>query len=341
MIKRKNPVISLVIMVVILIPSIAVFVDANPEGISFNEDLDDIIITTDFITIKIAKISPHFIWWVGNQSSSNEMYNVKFISIKEFFGDDDFLDSPLELGGISYDLDSNDWSHQITMNEASLTIELTLTGLANGAEIQFMLNIYNENQVIPGTDHEVDALTEMKFDIVINDWEFTENASGLAILTNVFESQQDHEMNIRDGTQNENGNTSQSMQFESEEYNNNKIAFFEWTNFASIYDGLDLVNNISVSKASLLGDLPVTLPIDLDIIPLYLTYPNYGNSLKMVHDPSIGVYPENFSLTLPALSIVSGIITLIIIGILTRKRNRSLKGRNKRNFLNQILIYIS
>lgn len=336
MIKCKNPVISLAIIVVILIPSIAVFVDANPVGISFNEDLNDIIITTNYITIKIAKISPHFIWWVGNQSSSNEMYNVKFISIKEFFGDDDFLDNPLELGGISYDLASSDWSHQITMNEASLTIEFTLTGLANGAEIQFILNIYNENQMIQGTDHLVNALTEMKFDIVINNWEFTENASGLAFLTNVFESQQNHRMNIRDGTLNENGNASQSMQIESEEYHDNKIAFFEWTNFASIYDGLDLVNNISVSKASLLGDIPVTLPIDLDIIPLYLTYPNYGNSLKMVHDPLIGVYPESFSHSFNAISIVSGIIAFVIIGILTSKRNRSFKGRNKRNFLNHI-----
>ncbi len=338
MIKCKNQVISLAIMIVILIPSIAVNVDANPEGINFNENINDIIITTDYITIKIAKICPHFIWWVGNQSSSNEMYNVKFISIKEFFGDDAVLDSPLELGGISYDLASSDWSYQITMNDASLTIEFTLTGLANGAEIQFILNIYNENQVIQGTDHLVDALTEMKFDIVINNWEFTENASGLAFLTNVFESQQNHRMNIRDGTYNENGNASQSIQIESEEYNDNKIAFFEWANFASIYDGLDLVNNISVSKASILEDIPVNLPIDLDTIPLYLTYPNYGNSLKMVHDPIIGIYPENFSLSLHSISIVSGIITLIMFGILSRKRNRSSKGHNNRIYLNHILL---
>ncbi|MHA1555840.1 MAG: hypothetical protein ACTSPM_02790 [Candidatus Heimdallarchaeota archaeon] len=321
----KNQIISILIIIAIMVPSLAVVVDASPDGISYKKELDVITITTEHITIKINEISPHFIWWNSNRTSSNEMYNVKFISIKEFFGDDDVLDSPIEFGGISYDLDSSEWTHEITMNDDSLTIVLTLSGLANGAEIQFIINIFNEDQVIKGTDHVVDALSEMKFDIVINNWEFSENAAGLAILIHVFESQQFHEMQIRDGTIIENGNATQTMQFESEGHDNNKIAFFEWATFAEIYDGFDLVNNISVKKASLVGGgLPVTLPVSSDLIPVYLTYGNYGNSLKMVHDPSIGVYPENYTISLNALPIVSEIIALVALVaiIITRKRKQ-------------------
>ncbi len=315
MINRKIKIIILTLLIMITIPSITQFLKGEPEGISYEEEFDNITITTEYITLKINDLSPHFIWWNSDSTQAVEMYNVKFISIKEFFGVDDILDNPTELGGISYDLSSNDWDHELTFNDNSLTVELTLSDLANGAEIKVIISIYNEDKIINGSDHIVEALTEIKFDIIINNWDFSENAAGLAVFTLVFESQEDPAVQIRDGIEVENGNASKTMQFESENYSNSKISYFEWTTFANIYDGPDLVNNVTVRKASLIDDFTSTLPVSSSLVPIYLTYPNYGNSLKMIHDPSIGVYPENYSVSVNALSFINGVILIITIAL--------------------------
>jgi len=326
MFNRKIKIIILSLIVMITIPSITEFLKGEPEGISYEEEFDNITITTEYITLKINDLSPHFIWLNSDNTPAVEMYNVKFISIKEFFGENDILDNPMELGGISYDLSSNDWDHEITINSNSLSVKLTLSDLANGAEIQFIISIYNEDKIISGSDHSIDALTEIKIDIIISNWDFSENAAGLALFTLVYESQENPAVQIRDGLEVENGNASTTMQFESENYNNNKIAYFEWTTFADIYDGPDLTDNINVSKASLVDDFTSSLPVSPAMIPIYLTYPNYGNSLKMIHDPSIGVYPENYSVTVNALSIINGImliITIALVGLHKRASNKN------------------
>ncbi|MBN1330096.1 MAG: hypothetical protein JXA54_11540 [Candidatus Heimdallarchaeota archaeon] len=324
MIHRKINFIIFSLLLTITLSFIS-FSKAEPEGISYKEEFDNITITTDYLTLKINGLNPHFIWWNNNIDPAGEIYNLKFISIKEFFGDDDILDNPLELGGIAYDLSSGGWSHELTILPNSLTIELTLSGLANGAEIQFIITVFNEDKVINGTDHILEALTAVKIDIIINNWDFSVNAAGLALFTYVFESQENPAVQIRAGTPVENGNASEILQFQSESYNNNKIAFFEWTTFANVYDGLALVDNVTVRKASLVEGLPISLPVSPSMIPIYITYPNYGNSLKMVHDPSVGIYLDNYSISVNALSIINGlmlIMTLVFIRSIKRTSNK-------------------
>ncbi|MHA1655807.1 MAG: hypothetical protein ACTSWT_04715 [Candidatus Heimdallarchaeota archaeon] len=318
MIKHKVKKIGVAFIILFLIHSFPLLLDAQPEGITFQEGFDNITIITNFMTLKINSLSPYFTWWNSNSSSPSEKFNIKFISIKEFFGDDEILDSPAELGGISYDLAANDWDYRITYDDNSVTVELQLSGLANGAEILFVLTIYNENKAITGTDHFVDALSEIKFDIIVNNWPFSINARGLALFTYVFESLENSAVKIRDGTLKEDGNATQSLQFECSE---DKTAFFEWTTFANVYNGANFVKNITVRKASLADPFSLSLPISPSKIPMYLTYPNYGNSLKLVHDPSIGVYPGNYSASVDALSFFS-IVTLLVAFVFIRKYSR-------------------
>ena len=56
------------------------------------------------------------------------------------------------------------------------------------------------------------------------------------------------------------------------------------------------------------------------MIEMYLTYPNYGDSLELVHDPSIGIYPEAFSVPLYVLPIIGGFIATVAVAMITKKR---------------------
>ena len=94
--------IGLSLIVLFFLPAFTNYASAQSEKISVKEGLDAITISTDFITLKLVDGKPHFKWWYGNQSTSDEMYNVQFTKIQEYFGPDDSLDNYGELSGISY-----------------------------------------------------------------------------------------------------------------------------------------------------------------------------------------------------------------------------------------------
>jgi hypothetical protein len=316
----KKLMIGMSLMLLFMLPTFTNFASAKTDQISVNEGQISITIATDFMTMKIVEKKPHFIWWNGNQSTADEMYNVQIMKIQEFFGDDDVLDNQTELAGVSYNLLTSDWTIDIVEGDNFVTVTMTLDGLANGAEIQFIVNIYSEDQIIVGTDHIVEALTEVKFDIIINNWLFSEDAAGLTLQTQILESQKKHRVRIRDGTANENGNATQTMQFESDEHGNLKVAYFEWTTFADIYDESVLVDDITVGTTFLYDGSQGIGPGDQSMVQMYLTYPNYGDSLKMVHDPSIGIYPESFSVPLYIWPIIGGLIASVAIAVIIKKR---------------------
>jgi hypothetical protein len=312
--------IGLSLMLLFMLPTITNFASAKTDDISVNEGQINITITTDYMTMKIVEKKPHFIWWNGNQSTADEMYNVQIIKIQEFFGDDDVLDNQTELAGVSYNLLTSDWTIDIVEGDHFVTVTMTLDNLANGVEIQFIVNIYSEDQIIIGTDKIVEALTEVKFDIIVNNWLFNEDAAGLALQTQVLESQKKHRVRIRDGTANENGNATRTMQFESNEYGDLKVAYFEWATFAYIYDESALIDTIDVGNSVLLDGSQGIGPGDQSMIQMYLTYPNYGDSLKMVHDPSIGIYPDSFNVPLYVWPIIGGLIASVAIAVIIKRR---------------------
>ncbi len=312
--------IGISLIALFFLPAFTNYASAKSDKISIKEGQDAITISTDFITLKLVDGKPHFIWWYGNQSTSDEMYNVQFTKIQEYFGADDTLDNYGELSGISYNLLTSDWISEIVEDETSVTVTLTLSGLTNDAELQFIINVYEVNQPLEGTDQIIDALAEAKFDIVVNDWVFSEGAAGLAIKSQVLESQQRHRIRIRNGTVAENGNTTRTMQFESDEQGNKKVAFYEWSTFADVYDGVSKISTIEVGEAYIDESAQGVGPGISGMIHFWLTYPNYGDSYTLKHDPSIGIYPNAFSVPLYLFSIIGGIIATAAIVAIVRKR---------------------
>lgn len=312
--------IGISLIALFFLPAFTNYASAESDQISHKEGQDAITISTDFITLKLVDSKPHFIWWYGNQSTSDEMYNVQFTKIQEYFGDDDTLDNYGELSGISYNLVTSEWISEIVEDDTSVTVTLTLSGLANDAELQFIINVYEVDQTVKGTDQIVDALAEVKFDIVVKDWVFHEGAAGLAVKSQVLESQQRNRVRIRNGTAAENGNTTRTMQFESGEYGNKKVAFYEWATFADVYDGVSKISTIAVGEAYIDEVAQGVGPGIPGIVSFWLTYPNYGDSYTLKHDPSIGIFPDAFIVPLYLFSIISGIIATVAIVTIVRKR---------------------
>ena len=314
--------IGLSLIVLFVLPAATQFTVAKSDKIGVKDGVDAITISTDFITMKINDGKPHFVWWNGNQSTADEMYNVQFTTLQEYFGDDEFLDSRGELvGGIGYNLVTSEWTSEILEEDHHIQVTLTL-GLANDAKLQFIVHIYTEDQLLNGTDETIEALTEVKFDIILDNWEFTPGAQGIAIKSQILETQKKNKVRIRNGTDDEHGNKTRNMLFESKEHGNRVVAFYKWTNFADVYDGASKIDTIPVGQSSLeegyVGEGPGAA--DPGMIHLWFTYQNYGDSYILVHDPSIGVNPDAFNLPLTILPIIGGLVTTIIVVGIVRKR---------------------
>ncbi|NHJ41183.1 MAG: hypothetical protein FK731_14215 [Asgard group archaeon] len=324
----KKRIISIIFISLILIPVTSQLISAETEEISVSDNLGAINIATDYMTVKIIPSQGQLMWWFGNKSSADEMYKLQLLKIQEFTGDDDFLDDRSELGGIAYNLISNDWTYDIYEGDNQVTITLTLADLANGADIKLIMNIYTINEPIDGTDQFVDALTELKFDIIVNNWVFNQNAAGIAIESYLTEVQDRHRVQVRNGTVTENGTNTRTMQFTSDEYKEQAVAYYEWTTFANVYDEFDiLVDTIDVGTcffADMVEPPTGSQGFDDGQDHLWLTYPNYGDGLKMIHDPIIGINEDIFTngLSLYLLPVIGGLTFISLVVIIIRKKKQ-------------------
>lgn len=327
MLKSKKAIIGIALIGLFLMPLSAQFTAAANDEIGVSENSGAITVTTEYISIKILPSQAHLMWWFGNKSNSDEMYKLQLNKITEFMGDDDVLDSKTELGGISYNLISSEWDYTIVEEEDSITITLSLLGLANGADIYLIMHVYNDDEPIPGTDATVDGLTELKFDIVVDNWAFSPMAQGYAIQTYLTEVQHRHRVTVRNGTTAENGNLTRTMAFESDEYTG-PVAYFEWTEFANIYnESDDLVDTVDVGTAYFddLINPPTEAPGFAEgLAHLWLTYPKYTDGYKLIHDPTIGVNEEAFTegLSLYLFPILGGLLLISATVLIIRKKRK-------------------
>lgn len=324
---KTKIIIGIAFIAMMLLPISTQFTSAQSDRITVENNPGMITITTEYITFKFAEGRPNFTWWNGNTSTSDEVYNVHYMELTEYFGDDEVLDSLNELtGGLGYNFLTSVWSTDVVEEDEEVTITMTMSGLANGVELQFIVHIYTTDQVIQGTDSIVEGLTEIKFDIVVKNWQFSEGAQGLGIKAQIHESQRQHRVRIRSGSDDENGNKSRIMKFESDEYKNAAVAYYEWTTFADIYDGVAKIANVTVGTTYFNEGIPGSGegPIggDQEMYNQWLTYPNYGDSLTMVHDPSIGVDPDAVSanISLYILPIIGGILAPVLVVSLVRRK---------------------
>ncbi|MGC9780240.1 MAG: hypothetical protein HZR80_13425 [Candidatus Heimdallarchaeota archaeon] len=302
---------------------------ARSEGVTISENLGAITVQTNGLTVKIIPSQGHLMWWHGNKSDADEMYKLQLVKIQEYFGDDDILDDRTELvGGKFYNLITEDWVSNVNDTDPDhVIITLSLLGLAGGADIHLVMHIYTEDTLIEGTEVMIDATHEIKFDIIINNWEFSAGAQGIGIQSYLDEVQKRHTMRLRNGTSLENGTLLRRMNFESDEFDGNVVAFYEWTQTADVFDENDTyVETVDVGTAYF-DDLITAPPTGAagnkeGLGHLWLTYPNYGNESKLVHDPIIGVNEEYFTESVPLYyaSIIGGLIVLGTIVVIARRR---------------------
>ena len=298
------------------------------DEISVSESMGAITVNTEYFSVKIVPDQAHLMWWYGNKTDGDEMYKLQLMKIREYMGDDDILDNQTELGGLTYNLITAAWTSDIVVGEDNATITLSLEGLANGADLYLVMHIYTVDTPIDGSDQVTDALVEVKFDIIINNWDFSPLAKGVAIQSYLTEVQHRHRVLVRNGTVAENGNTTRTMQFASEAHDDEAVAYAEWTTFANVYNSTDdLVDTIDVGTAYF-EDL-ATPPIDTPgfaegLGHLWLTYPNYGDEHKLVHDPTIGINAELFTETagLNLAIIIGGLSIATIITIIVARRKK-------------------
>ncbi len=321
--------ISLVLIVMLFIPITAQMAAGENDQIDVKVSAGDVVtVTTDKMTIKIIPNQAHLMWYYGARESTDEVFKLQLVKLREFTGEDSILDNREEFGGLSFNLIRNDWQYNIDLTSTELTITLSLIDFLNGADMFIIMHIYNYDTPIPDTDDVVDALSELKFDIIINDWVFSEGAMGYAIQSYLTEIEHDHEVKIRNGTLAENGLLKRTMFFESFQYSYDVVAYYEWLNYAKVYNDADvLIDTIDVDTAYF-EDNTCVPPEDIPgfaegLAHLYLTYPNYGDNNKMVHDPTVGVVdlaPTNLT-PIYILSIFGGIITTATVILIVRRKN--------------------
>ncbi len=113
----------------------------------------------------------------------------------------------------------------------------------------------------------------------------------------------------------------------SEQYNFDVVAYYEWLNVANIYDNADvLIDTVDVGTA-FFDDL-ATPPADAPgfaegLAHLYLTYPNYGDNNKMVHDPTIGINEQLYTESIPLylFPVIGGLFVTAVIVLVVKRKN--------------------
>ncbi len=327
----KKITIGLALIAMIMIPASIQLAAGENDAISVDISSGDLItIRTGKMTIKLIPSQAHIIWNYGKRDDTDETFKLQLVQIKEFMGNDSILDDRSEFGGITYNLIKNDWTYAIDLTPTELTVTLSLTDFLNGSDLSVIMHVYNYDTPIPDTNDTVDALKELKFDIVVNDWNFSPGAQGYAIQSYLTEIEHHHEVSLRNGTVAENGALKRSMFFMDSQLQYDVVAYYEWLNFAKVYDNSDvLIDTVDVGSVFFNDSLAV-LPEDQNgfaegLAHVYLTYPNYGDDNKMIHDPTVGVIDLNAETTslssVYLISIISGLIaTAAVVIIIKRKK---------------------
>ncbi|MBN1329127.1 MAG: hypothetical protein JXA54_06610 [Candidatus Heimdallarchaeota archaeon] len=155
--------------------------------IGVKSDVDEITLTTHFVTLKMLEYKPSFVWWYENISSAFEEYCIRFIKIQEYFGTEQYLSSKDDLGGISYNLLTSIWNTAIVEHNDFVSVNLTLSGLANNVIIEIIIQIYTDLRPIEYSTELLSPLIESQISIIVKNWVYTPGAQGLAIKSEIYE----------------------------------------------------------------------------------------------------------------------------------------------------------
>ena len=340
------------LIAVFILSSLPPSIVAMPESKMENRE-GSVFIETPDIKVKLLSGRPDIFFWaanVTNQRKQVAVFHVGFHYLAELFGDDLVIDNRQELGGKVYNLASDAvvWSldiNQDTGDPNHIMATQTSSPLADGATITFVYHIYLEDTVVTETlddttvTYEAKALSEVKFDIIVDGWVFSPEATGLALHVKIHEMQYRHR--VRSGERvntPEEGyriNTPEEARtnrtHESERYgveffdDDDRRAYFAWTPEADVFDETGTyIETVSCSASAISygfdQDFGRGMEFAREFINLFLIYPNYGDGNKLVHDPVIGVDDAN-GISYSWIALLA--IPIVAFVVLVRKRKRA------------------
>jgi len=322
----KKFILGIALVSIFLIPAGAQLSSALGP-IKYSEIADMITVRTEYLNVKIVPDQGHLMWWSG-RNNTDEMYKLQLVKFQEFGGNDTVLDDKSEFINMPYNLITGDWNYVIDKQENQLTVTLSIMDFHDNADLYLVMNVYTTDVLIEGTNRTVKALEEMKFDIIVDNWVFDEDAQGYSIQTYLTEVRHMNRIRIRNGTNYEYGPNLREMEF-AQEAAEDPIGYYAWTTFANVYDSEDaLVDTIDVGTAyfdDLAAPPEEAAGYEEGLAHLFLTYPNYGDGLKMIHDPLIGVNDPTVNLWLSVgLPIGTGLLLVGLIStlvVIRRKKN--------------------
>ena len=316
----KTKIIMMAMIGVLFVSTLSTAVAVPTSDMSAENREGSIFIETPDIRVKMNSGKPDIFFWIGGASETarnTEIFHVSFHYITELFGEDLTIDSRDEFGGKFYNLASDviTWDLDITNTTNEITITQTSSELDNGATLTFIYHVYLEDVTVTQTindttyTYDVKALQEVKFDIVIEDWTFSEGAVGLALHVKVHENRYRHRVqegdrvNVPEDVQYANMTDSANATDRTADPSRDGIGFYDgddlksyfaWTPEADIFDeNGTYVDTVSVSSTSTSFGQDTSYGVGhafgREFINLFLVYPNYGDNLKLVHDPVIGI----------------------------------------------------
>lgn len=322
---------------------------ANPAAGSIENREGSVFIETPYITVKLNEGKPDFFIWETNSTDNRRMamFHISFTSIAELFGDDLIVDNRDEfLGGKIYNLASSTITWDLVTENFTNEIRGTQTSsvLDNGATIAFVYHVYLEDVIITqdldGTPvtYTVQGLKEIKFDIIINNWNFTPGAAGLVFNLKVHEMQYRHRVRVGERVNQPEYGTIINEDHEltpnrTQLHEENGIAFtddrdrleayFAWAPVADVfYENGTYVETVPVvASATTFGydqQFGHGYAFGKEFINLNLVYPNYGDGLKLVHDPIIGV-PETSGVSFGTIALIA-IPTIAVTALIIRRK---------------------
>ncbi|MBY9001734.1 MAG: hypothetical protein KGD64_12525 [Candidatus Heimdallarchaeota archaeon] len=320
--KTKIAMIALIGVFFVATISTAVAVPTPDVGAENREG--SVFIETPDIRVKMLSGKPDIFFWIGSadENGRNTMiFHVSFHYITELFGDDLAIDSRDEFGGKIYNLASDQitWELNIVNTTNEITVTQTSSELDNGATLTFVYNVYLEDKTVTQTlndttyTYEVKALKEVKFDIIIEGWTFSEGVVGLALHAKIHENRYRHRVqngdrvNVPEEYQYANMTDSANATDRTADPNRDGIgfyddddlkAYFAWSPEADVFDeNGTYVDTVGVTATSTSFGQDPTFgtgrAFGREFINLFLVYPNYGDGLKLVHDPVLGIDDSN------------------------------------------------
>ena len=177
--------------------------------------------------------------------------------------------------------------------------------------------------------HEVKALSEIKFDIVVENWDFSPMAQALVLGVRINELNNRHRIRYNETTAPADGATLNRSRigFGTEEV---ETAYLDWVPTYNVYDTDDVLvetNNVTsvVASYGLRTDHGARAgeAFGIDYTNLFFVYENYGDNMTMVHDPTVGV-GDSLELAedeAPSFEIGIALTAMVAFAVIVRRRN--------------------